>query len=86
LAGGQGDAEAGAFAGLALNVDASVVGPHELADDGQADTGAAGLAGARVLAAPEALEDVGEVLAVDAGTAVGDVDDGLVVALTYFSE
>ena len=70
---GEGDGELGALAGGAGNVDLAVVGFDELFGDGQAHPAADAVGvGAGAVAAPEAVEDVGEVFGGDAFASVGD--------------
>ena len=59
--------ERGAFAEDAVDVDASVVGAHELADDREADAGPSRRRRPRAVAAPEAREDVPQVVRRDPG-------------------
>ena len=59
---GQGEVEGLAGAEFAFGPDAAAVGQDDVLDDGQAEAGAARLAGARFVDAIEALEDAIEVL------------------------
>src|SRR5271157_6266875 len=69
---GQGEVEDGAFAEFAFGPDASAVGQDDVLDDGQAEAGAAGLAGTGFVDAVEALKDAIEVFGGDAGAEVLD--------------
>ena len=71
-ASGQREVEVSAVAQFAFGPDASAVGLDDVLDDGQAQAGAAGLAGAGFVNAVEALEDAVEVLGGDAGAEVLD--------------
>ena len=62
----RGESDGGAFADLGLDADLAPVGFDQLFDDCQADPRSAGLAGARLVRAVEALEDEGYVLRVNA--------------------
>src|SRR4029453_18077390 len=67
--GGEGDAEAGAAAWRAPNVDVAPVEIDDLLDDGQPETGARGLGG------EERQEDLLSVFRSDPAARVGDLDD-----------
>src|ERR1039458_259308 len=75
---GQREVEGCAGAEFAFGPDAAAVGQDDVLDDGQAEAGAAGLAGACFVDAVEALEDAIEVLGGDAGAEVldGEFDFG----------
>ena len=66
------DGEGGALAGLAFEADGAAVGLDEGLDDGQAEAGAAGVAGAGAIGPPKALEDALLIVDRDAGSVVGD--------------
>ena len=68
------DAERGALVGLAFDADVAAEGLGEVLDDGEAEAGAAELAGAGFIDAVEPLEDAGEVLLGDADAGVGDLE------------
>src|SRR6478752_73395 len=69
------DADDGALADLRLQLDPPLVGPHQLPDDGEADARAARRPRARAVAAPEAVEDMREVLRADADPGVAHLHD-----------
>src|SRR5688500_8782936 len=68
------DRESRAATFLALDGDPAAEDLHELADDGQTESRAAGAARARSVGAIEAVEDVGEVRSGDAAAVVADGD------------
>src|SRR5215211_696825 len=72
------DDERGPDPGLGLEADLAAVALGDLADDGQAEAGAAVGSGAALVGAPEAVEDVRLVLGGDAGALVGHGDPGAV--------
>jgi len=60
--------------GLALDADVAAEGLGEVLNDGQAEAGAAELAGASLIDTIESLEDAGKVLFGDADAGVGDFE------------
>src|SRR5690606_3220385 len=62
--------------GRALDIDPAGVGPNDRERDREAEAGAAGMAVTSTLRAVEALEEVRQVLVVDALAGVLDVDPG----------
>ncbi len=60
---------------LAVDLNAAIVGPHQLADDGQPEAGTTLDAGARAVAAPGPGEDVAQVVGSDAHAGVADLKD-----------
>src|SRR5687768_9481757 len=71
---GQHDAEGGALARLALDVDAPAVRLRHVFDDGEAEAGAALFARAAAVDAVEALEDPRQRLRRDADAGVAHLD------------
>ena len=62
--------------GLALDAYLAAVGLHHLLDDGQSQTAATGCACARGIGAIEALEDIRQVLFLDATAAIAHTEIG----------
>ena len=71
---GEREDEGGAGRRGAFGPDAAAVGFDQLLDDGQAEAGAAGGAGARIVDAVEAFEDEREMFGRDAGAAILHAD------------
>src|SRR6185312_5777932 len=71
---GEFQAELGADAGRAADVDGAAVGLGYVFDDGEAEAGAAHFARAGAVDAVEALKDAGEVMGRDSEAVVGDLD------------
>src|SRR5205085_1786588 len=71
---GDGDVEAGAVAGLALDGDGALVFVDDCFDDGEAEAAAGGGAGFGFGGAVEAFEEVGLVFGGDAGAVVADFE------------
>ena len=80
---GEQDAEAGAFAHLALDLDRAPHRVDEVAHDGETEAGPTAGARARGVGAVEALEDVGQVGGWDAGI-TDEVEQHLNEALAFF--
>ena len=57
---------------LAFGADRAAMGEHDVLGDGEAQTGASGLAGASFIDAVETLEEAGQVLGGNAGTEIAD--------------
>ncbi len=66
LGNGKGEQKGGAVGEFAFGADGAAVGEHDVFGDGEAETGASGLAGAGFIHAIEALEQAWEMLGRDA--------------------
>ena len=78
------EAEAGAFAEFAFDIDGAVVELGDVFDDAEAEAGAADGAAAGFVDPVEAFEEAGVVLRGDAGAVVLDFDHGVVALLVGF--
>ena len=67
---GQGEVELRAVAEFALSPEAATVSLEDVLDDGEAEAGAAGFAGAGLVNAVKPLEDAMEVFRGDAGAKI----------------
>ena len=76
----KGDGERRPLPRLARNRDVTVVNAHKIRDEGEPHPGSVGGAGAGLGAAPEAVEDVPEVLGRDSHAGVRNLDHGHVPA------
>ena len=81
---GKGEGEQAALARLALHGDRAAVGLGDVLDDREPQPGAAHVAAAPLVHAVEPLEDARQVLALDAGSLVADLDDQRSVAQRRF--
>src|SRR5215217_6447133 len=72
-----------AEADLRAQLDQPVVRAHELADDGEADARAAGRPRARAVAAPEAVEDMWQVVRTDPDAGVAHLDEAAAVLAAH---